>query len=298
MPSRRRVLLAGGAGVAGALAGGLVAVEQGLLPGRVPLAQALGRCAGPAVLPPGPGPEVRSALLASTYRGRDVPWLLAVPPGVPPDGLPVVLVLHGRGGTAWSAFAELGLHHALAAHVAAGGRPFALVSLDGGETYWHPRAGGDDPLGMLVHELLPQLGGLGLGVDRIGVWGWSMGGLGALLLARESERGRLAGVRVAAAAAASPALFDTFADATPGAFDDPAAFARWGDLLAEPGVSAATPLRVACGDADRFTDTTDRYRAVVRPTPAGGIVAGCHDSGYWAAEAPAALAFLADHLPG
>jgi hypothetical protein len=146
-----------------------------------------------------------------------------------------------------------------------------------------------------VHEVLPALGALGLAVDRIGAWGWSMGGYGALLLARESERGALGGVRVAAAAAASPALFDSFAAASAGSFDGPDDFARWGNLLVDPGVST-TPLRVACGDSDAFTGATGRYRGAVRPTPAGGIVTGCHDNGYWAGEAPAALAFLADHL--
>jgi len=293
--TRRKVLL-GGAGVAvGALAGGVAAVELGWVPGRVELGEALGRCAGPAPLPAGPGPEVRSALLPSRFRGRDVPWALALPPGAPTAGLPVVLVLHGRGGTARSAFDELGLHRVLADHVAAGGRPFALAAADGDVAYWHPRASGDDPLGMLVHEVLPALRALGLAADRIGAWGWSMGGYGALLLARESERGALGGVRVAAAAAASPALFDSFAAASAGSFDGPEDFARWGALLDDPGVST-TPLRVACGDSDAFTAATGRYRDAVRPTPAGGIVAGCHDNGYWAGEAPAALAFLADHL--
>jgi hypothetical protein len=293
--SRRTVLAGGAATVFGALAGGLAAVELGWVPGRVELGEALGRCAGPAPRPDGTGPEVRNALLPSRYRGRDVPWALALPPGAPAAGLPVVLVLHGRGQTARSAFDELGLHRVLARHVGAGGRPFALAAVAGDATYWHPRGSGDDPLGMVVHELLPALATAGLAVDRIGVLGWSMGGFGALLLARESARDALGGVRVAAAAAASPALFDSFAATSRGSFDGPDDFARWGDLLADPGASA-TPLRVVCGDTDAFTDVTRRYRDAVRPTPAGGITSGCHDNGYWAAEAPAALAFLADHL--
>jgi poly(3-hydroxybutyrate) depolymerase len=293
--SRRRVLSVGAASAAGVLVGGVAAVEAGLLPGRVQLARALGRCAGPAA-PPAPGPPVRAAQLASGHRGRPVRWQLALPPGVPADGLPVVLVLHGRGDDAGTAFRDLGLHVLLARNVAAGGRPFALAAADGGEGYWHPRADGDDPLGMLVNELLPTLGGLGLDVRRIGVWGWSMGGFGALLVARESARGGLGAARVVVAGAASPALFDSYADAAPGAFDDPADFDRWGTLIADPAVDASTALRVTCGDADAFTDPTRRYRAAVTPTPAGDIAPGCHDTGYWATEAPAALSFLADHL--
>jgi S-formylglutathione hydrolase FrmB len=297
--SRRALLVGGAATAVGAVVGGVAAVElsRGSSPSPPP-AQAgpvpSGRCDGPAPTA-GPDPEVRSALLASQRRGRDVGWALALPPDVPVAGLPVVLVLHGRGGTARTAFDELGLRRLLVRHVAAGGRPFALASADGDIAYWHPRASGDDPLGMLVHEVLPALAAIGLAVDRIGAWGWSMGGYGTLLLARESERGALGGTRVAAAAAASPALFDSFAVATQGAFDGPDDFARWGDLLADPGVST-TPLRVACGDDDRFTAATRRYLAAVHPTPAGGIVPGCHDNGYWAREAPAALAFLGAHL--
>jgi hypothetical protein len=294
--SRRALLLGGAAATAGTLAGGYAAVEQGWLPGRVRLAELLGRCAGDPVPAAGPAGEVRTAVLPSARRGREVAWALALPPGTAPDGLPVVLALHWRGGDARSTVDRLGLHRVLARHVATGGRPFALVAVDGGETYWHPRAG-DDPLGMLVDELLPRLGDAGLRVDRIGVWGWSMGGFGALLLARESERGALGGVRVAAAAAVSPALFATAADALPGAFDGPDDFARWGRLLDEPGV-ATTPLRVTCGDGDTYRDTTRRYRDRVRPTPAGGIGPGCHDTGFWQADAPGAVAFLADHLGG
>ena len=295
MVSRRTLLTAGAATAVGALAGGVAAVEQGLLPGRVELARLLGRCAGDAILTgDGPAADLRPASFGSAYRGRDVSWVLALPPGTAPAGLPVVLALHGRGADAHTAFTRLGLHHAIARHVAAGGRPFAMATADGGDTYWHPRVG-DDPLGMLIHELLPRLAELGLRVDRIGAWGWSMGGFGALLLARESERDALAGIRVSAVTAASPALFHTFADATPGAFDDPADFTRWGALLDAPDVSA-TPLRVTCGDADAFTDTTREYRAAVHPTPAGGIEPGCHDPGFWHADAPQAAAFLAEHL--
>jgi hypothetical protein len=295
--SRRGLLLGGAGAVATTVTGGL-AVAHGLLPGRGELDRALGRCTPSTAPPPIEGGEpAESRVLASAARGRDVGWALALPPGVPPAGLPVVLVLHGRGGGARSAFDDLHLHHALAQHTSAGGRPFALVAADGGESYWHPRAGGDDPLAMLVHELLPLLREADLQVDRVGAWGWSMGGYGALLLARESVRGALAGTRVVAAAAASPALFPSFAEAAPGAFDDPADFAAWGDLVVEPGVSPEIALSVSCGTADPFAAATRRYRDAVRPEPAGAIDSGCHDPDYWRSRVPADLAFLESHLP-
>jgi hypothetical protein len=295
----RRALLLGGAAAAAATGVGGLAVAEGLLPGKGRLDRALGRCTPDAPPPPaGGGAPVEPHVLRSAARGRDVGWALALPPGVPPAGLPVVLVLHGRGGTARSAFDDLHLHHGLAQHTSAGGRPFALVAVDGGESYWHPRAGGDDPLGMLVDELLPLLRDTGLRVDGVGVLGWSMGGYGALLMARESTRGTLARTRVLAAAAASPALFRTFDEAAAGAFDDRADFAAWGDLAVDPGVSPAVALSVSCGAADPFAAATRRYREAVASEPAGAIDTGCHDRDYWRSRVPADLAFLGAHLGG
>jgi len=65
-----------------------------------------------------------------------------------------------------------------------GGRPLAMVTVDGGDGYWNPHPG-DDPMAMVVHELIPRCQRLGLGrpPHRVVVMGISMGGYGALLLA-------------------------------------------------------------------------------------------------------------------
>jgi hypothetical protein len=294
--SRRRFLAVGGASVVAVAAGGLGAIEAGWLPGRVALGTALGRCDLDTDVPTErPGP-VRGKGFPSDYRNRVVTMLVAVPPGVSSQGLPAVLVLHGRGGDARSAFDALFYDRFLAAYVTAGGAPFALVSVDGGDGYWHPRDDGDDPLGMVVNEVLPRLDDGGFAVDRIGVTGWSMGGYGALLLARESARGNVGGATVAAVAAGSPALFGSYLDATPGAFDSADDFAAWGDLIDDPGVAGGTALRVDCGDTDAFTDPTRDYRDAVDPAPAGGISRGCHDTSYWRSIAAAQIAFLGTHL--
>jgi hypothetical protein len=291
----RRTFLVGGAAVVGAGAGAVVGVEQGWLPGRVALGRVLGRCDVDADVPDLDS-IVRPAAFRSTYRQALVSWVLALPPLTAPAGMPVALVLHGRGGDASTAFDSLGFDRFLAQHVAGGGAPFALVAVDGGETYWHPRAAGDDPLGMVVHELLPKLASEGLHIDQIAVTGWSMGGYGALLLARESAKDALGGTRVVAAAALSPALFPSYADSAGGAFDDAADFATWGDLIAQPGVAPDTALMVVCGDTDAFTDVTTDYRAAVTPTPLGGISRGCHDQGYWRSQAADVITFLGDNL--
>jgi dienelactone hydrolase len=277
--------------VAGAYAG----VEEDVLPGRIRLAQLTGQCDVDATPPPSSA-SVVSGRFSSSARKTDVGWSLALPPGVSADGLPVVIVLHGRGDDHSTAFNTLKLQDFLAEVIDAGTAPFALASVDGGNnTYWHPRSDDDDPIAMLTDEFLPLLKNRGLNTDRIGTLGWSMGGYGSLLLARESHRGHLDSTQVAAAAAGSPALFASFKASAGGAFDDAADFAKYGTLASNPDVGN-TALYVSCGSDDAFTDTTKRYRTNVSPTPAGGISKGCHTDGYWRSVAAAQLQFLGAHL--
>jgi hypothetical protein len=294
-PSRRTVLLgAGGVAVAGVV-GAFAGVESGVLPGRPSVDRALGLGEVDVPVPSGDVGPVTYRSFRSVRRGTGVTWGLGLPPGGAVEGLPVVLVLHGRGADAHSGFTALHLQSFLADHVRRGGRPLALVSVDGDDRYWHPRGSGDDPLGMITDELLPRVAEQGPRVDRIGVTGWSMGGYGSLMMARESERGRLGGLVVAAAAASSPALFSSFASSSPGAFDDAADWRRWGDLAAHPGV-ASTALRVCCGTSDPFAEQTRVYRRRCTRTPEGGLAAGRHDNGYWRSLLPAHLDFLGRHL--
>ena len=52
-----------------------------------------------------------------------------------------------------------------------GSANFAVVCVDGGDTYWHRRANGDDPAGMIMHEVLPRAAAAGLRTGRVGVTG-------------------------------------------------------------------------------------------------------------------------------
>jgi dienelactone hydrolase len=295
MPTRRTFLLGGLGAAALAIVGGYAGVEEGVLPGRIRLAELTRQCDVGAT-PPAAGAPVESGSFASSARKTTVGWSLAVPPNTPGDNLPVVLVLHGRGGNHETAFKDLRLHDFLAAHTKSGGTPFALASVDGGDnTYWHPRGRGDDPTSMITDEFLPLLKQRGFNASRIGVLGWSMGGYGALLLARESHRKNLKNTDVAAAVAGSPALFTSYKSSAHGAFDDAGDFARYGDLTNHPDVGT-TPLYVSCGKDDAFTDATKTYRANVTPTPRGEISKGCHTEGYWRSLAAEQLAFLGEHL--
>ena len=177
------------------------------------------------------------------------------------------MVLHGRGNNHASAFDRnyLGLDRFLAASVRAGGTPFALASVDGGETYWHERDGGEDAGAMVVDEFIPMLAEHGLDTRRVGFLGWSMGGYGALALA-----GRLGPARTVAVAAESPALWHDFADSAPGAFDSPSDFID-ATVFGRQNALDGIKVRIDCGEGDPFYAATRDYVEGFTLPPAGGF---------------------------
>ena len=294
-PGRRRLLIGGSAIAVVGVAGGFGLVEHGVLPGKGHLDVWLGDCGSEAAVPTAnPGPMVAGSFRSAARKGVEVGWTAAYPPGSTASAaLPVCVLLHARGGTHRWPFDRLGLQHHLAAAVDAGAvRPFVLVSVDGGKaTNWHPRANGDDPQAMVTDELLPMLARRGLQTSGIGVWGWSLGGYGALLLAEH-----LGPTRLRTVAAASPAIWTSYGDAQSGTFDGAADFGR-NDVLAQASKLAGIPVRVDTGSDDPFAGTTRRLMAAVHPTPAGGVSSGCHDPAFWSRHAAAELAFVGSHLP-
>ncbi len=225
------------------------------------------------------------ATFASTARGRDVMWGWAGPPGRAARGLPVLLVLHGRAVDAHAAFTQLGMHEFLAAHVGAGGPPLAVVSVDGGSTYWHPRADGDDPLAMLTGELWPRLAAAGFDLTRWAVAGWSMGGFGALLLAREAAAGRFAPAARSWRRRRQPRPLRLGRRHVSRVLRRPRRLAPLRRPRDGPGTGAVS-LSVSCGRDDPFRAQTQRYRDACHPTPAGGIGDGAHTTGYWRSLVP------------
>jgi enterochelin esterase-like enzyme len=292
----RRAFLLGGAGlgaVAVAGGGGAVLVEQDVLPGKVAFDRAIGRC-GSVPSPPRTAGIVQPQTFRSRQRGTQVTAVVVLPAGVRSVWrLPVVVALHGNGGTGASAAAGLALDRYLTDVVRTRGvPPFAIVAVDGGpDTYWHRRQSGEDPLGMITDELLPRLHAQGASTDRFGVIGWSMGGYGALLLAET-----VGAPRMAAAVASSPALFPSYDNArrtNHRAFDDAADFAR-NDVFARLSRLHGVPTRVDCGTSDPFAPMVRRLRA--RLKPAGLMSGGCHDGAFWRPHLPDQLAFLGGHL--
>ena len=165
-----------------------------------------------------------------------------------------------------------------AAAVAAGAPPFAIATVDGGTSYWHPRPSGDDASAMVVDELLPLLADHGLRTDDLGLMGWSMGGYGALRLA-----GLLGPERVRAVVAASPAIWTDPDDASTSGFDDAEEYQQY-TVVGHQGTSTASPSGSTAGRATRSTATsrTTWTGSAARPpapsSPGGtrpGTGAGC-----------------------
>ena len=285
----RRSLIVGGAAVVAAGAAA-EAVDLRLLPGRSTMYRVLG-LDGPAGSIPDvdPVPSTSGTFVSTARKGTTVGWTIAAPSSG--TRLPVVVALHGYGSDHRDFFgSHLGYDRFLAAHIAAGGAPFAIAAVDGGNRYWHRRADGDDPAAMVTDEFLPLLARRGFDTGRLGFVGNSMGGYGALHLS-----GVLGAAHVRAVSAISPALWTSAGDTARGAFDDAADF-RANTVLGRQHALDGVAVRVDCGTGDGFEPAVRTYVDGFATRPAGGFEAGGHTHDYWRRTAPQQLAFLARHL--
>ncbi len=298
MPSRRAVLV----GSVGVLAAGAVGagagVYEGVLPGRPQLQDLLGLNGEAGRVPDVAPADVEVGSFVSGRRGGVETGFTVVSPLGAAAGLPVVVALHGRGSDHRSLVGpRFRIERFLQDHVDRGGTPFAIATVDGGQSYWHERPSGEDAGAMVVEEFLPLLAERGLRAgptDRIGLLGWSMGGYGALRLA-----GQLGPGRVAAVCAVSPAMWDDPEDASRSGFADAAEYERFTVQGRQEDLDGI-PVRVDCGTGDQF------YRAVEGyvddfPSPAEVISTfepGAHDPDYWRRMIPSELDFLGEHLSG
>lgn len=287
MITRRAVLLGGLAGV-GLLGVGFAGVVEDVLPGGPAVRRRLGWTGQDGTTPDVPPAPVTGRTFTSAARGREVRVNTVVPAGADPGALPVCVALHGRGGDAHEMVYDLGLPQFLTAAVRAGVPPFALVAVDGGDSYWIRRQPGDDPLAMLRDELPGWLAQVGLRPQQA-VLGTSMGGFGGLALANAMP--------LKAAALCSPALFPTWDDArTIDGFADRASWAA-ADPFQHP-VPEDLALGVWCGLEDPFLEPS---RELVRRHPARIASLGehgAHSSGYWQRVFPEVFRFLGTTLSG
>jgi len=266
-PTRRQLLV--GAGSAAGLA-----VVAGVAGWQLPAVRRRLDPPPPAFVPDAAEGLVVLEQRASSARGRDVDLFVARPAGYDTeDGLPVVLVLHGATGRPTD-YRTFGLQRFLTAAVEAGAAPFALAGADGGRLRWEPAGdGSDDPRAMLLDELPRWLLDHGLDPDRSALWGWSMGGYGALRAAQTTAG------RFRAVAAFSPAL------------------ASGDDVAEAAGDLAGTPVGLWCGTEDPFLPPTRELVDLLPDEPEiASFTPGRHTRAYWNDQTLEALGLLATHL--
>jgi S-formylglutathione hydrolase FrmB len=275
---------------------GVELISHGVVPGRQELDEVDGACSVIA-LPlrfSGAG-ESKSGTFYSRARRRVVGYTIAWPPGHGPGSpIPLIVMLHGEGGNHVNALTGMTPVQAVALHV--GGHPLpamAMVTVDGGTGYWnpHPR---DDPMAMVVDELIPmcQRLGLGQGPKEIGSMGISMGGYGALLLAEKYP------TVFGAVAAISPAIWTSYEQAravNAAAYWSAAAFAA-NDAVTHAAALDGIPVRVASGTEDPFHSGVVALRRVLPRSGTVEFSQGCHTGDFFTAQEPPSLSFLGRHL--
>ena len=275
---------------------GFELINHGVLPGKQTLDEIDGGCSVPATtLSFRSVGRNESGRFYSKARRRSVGYTIGYPSGYRSgDALSLIVMLHGYGQTHTTALVGMTPAQAVALDVNGTAlTPMALVTVDGGDGYWNPHSG-DDPMAMVVDELIPlcQRRGLGVSPKKIGLMGISMGGYGALAIAE-----RNAGL-ASAVAAISPAVWTTYAQARAvdaGAFTSSKAFHE-GDVIEHANALKVIPVRVASGDDDPFHPGVEKLVGVL---PRGSIdvfSSGCHTNSFFLEQEPPSLLFLSRHL--
>jgi enterochelin esterase-like enzyme len=214
----------------------------------------------------------------SNRLGGAQPVTIVVPKGARDGKRSLLVFLHGRGEDHKS-YLDDEMYDALARQ--GGIAPLVAFPRGGPDSYWHDRKEGE--WGSYVAEdLLPQLvERFDIEPDRVGIGGISMGGFGAIDVAR------LHPARFCAVGAHSPAVWARAADTAPGAFDDEADFAAH-DVLGSVG-PPASPLAgkrvwIDVGREDPFAAAAEQLAAALRSGGAEVVFRsweGGHDSSYW-----------------
>jgi S-formylglutathione hydrolase FrmB len=234
------------------------------------------------------GAHVERFTLTSRLVHRDLHEVLLVPRGGG-RGRPLLVFLHGRGSPADSNLSQplFDTLHDLGARA-----PVVFLPDGGDHSYWHDRADGRWGTSVLREAIPGALARSHADSRRLAIGGISMGGFGALDLAR------LAPSRFCAVGAHSPALWFNGGETPAGAFDDRADFER-NDLLELAGqrelIRAPTWIDVGRDDPFARADKTiaDELRAHgVNVT--FHLVSGGHSG--WSSRMPRYLHWYASRL--
>jgi enterochelin esterase-like enzyme len=208
-------------------------------------------------------------------------------------------MLHGDGGTHATAIKAMSPAQLVAISDPQDSKrlntsvPTALVTVDGGNGYWHPQPD-DDPMGMVVNELIPlcQAKGLGAPERGLGLMGISMGGYGALAIAEHYPK------LARAVAAISPAIWTQYAQAqavNSGAYTNAAEFDAY-NVVTHAAALADLAVLVTSGVDDPFHSGVEAFAKVAPGTTSVLVSPGCHSDPFFVASEPLALAFLSKHF--
>jgi len=190
------------------------------------------------------GARIVRYTLASRLMHRSLKQVLVVPAGGG-SGRPLLVLLHGRSAGADQflgdpMFRELQRLRARA--------PVILIPSGGDHSYWHDRADGPWGTYVLREAIAVALARTHADAHRLGIGGVSMGGFGALDLAR------LHPGEFCAIGAHSAAIWPSAGQTASGAFDDPADYAQH-DVMgaaARGNPYGQTPIFVDVGREDGF----------------------------------------------
>jgi len=240
------------------------------------------------------GAEVTEMTVDSKDVGESLPTNVVVPEGTDPHGAPLLVFLHGRGGDAGTYTGDEAMFEALNETK----NPPVVAFPDGGDSsYWHDRADGDWG-SYVTDEVIPAVEErFGTDPARVAIGGISMGGFGALDLAR------LHPGLFCAVGGHSPALWTDGGLSAAGAFDDAEDFAAHDVVAAGAGTDSPfskLPVWIDEGDQDPFKDADIAF---VRNLQAhtdltGRIWPGGHETAYWDQHWGDYFRFYAKQLAG
>jgi len=222
----------------------------------------------------------------SRLLGRSLQQAVLLPPGST-RGRPLLVLLHGRSSSPDSMVSD-SLRRALKR---LGARAPIVVFANGGDhSYYHDRAEGRWGA-YVLHEVIPAtVRRYGADGSRVAIGGFSMGGFGALDLARFR--------RFCAVGGHSAAMWRTGGETPQGAFDDAEDFARHdvlGAAAANPHLYRSAKIWIDVGTEDPFrsadTELARRLSGVRFHLWRGG-----HESSYFEDHASEILGFYASAL--
>lgn len=239
------------------------------------------------------GARIERFTLHSKLLHRSLQETLVAPPRGG-DGRPLLVFLHGRGADGQNS----NLSDELFAGLAKLGRdaPDIVFANGGVASYFHDRASGRWG-SYVVDEVIPAaIRRLHADPRRVAIGGVSMGGFGALDIARVHPG------RFCAVGGHSAALWESGGETPAGAFDDTEDFARHdvlGAARAHPDLFAATPVWLDVGTEDPFRAADTALASTLR---GGGahltfhVWPGAHRGSYWRSHMATYLRFYARAL--